>query len=163
MDDAQVQLALTAAGTLAILAGAGGYARWRALGRRPPLQRPVLAWRPAARAVRPALALLTALGLLLLALGSRTVALAAAALLGVALLGRIWHDSPAACRRRVAAALAEHERRHPGLAPAAQRRAFLAARRPEWGAELGAQLVDDWPERGDFVRFVAGLERQLSA
>lgn len=163
MDDARVQLALSAAGTLLILAGAGGAVRWQALLRRPPLQRPALAWRPAARAVRPALALLTVLGLVLLALGAPAAGLGAAALLGVTLLGRIRHDSPAARARRVAAVLAEHERRHPGLPPGLQRRAFLAARRPEWGEELAAQLVDDWPERADFVRFVAGLERQLSS
>jgi len=161
MDDAPVRLALTAAGTLAVLAGAGGYLRWVALARRPPLRRPALLWHPAARAVGPLLALVTALGLALLALGSPAAALAAAALLAAALLGRLWSNLPAVRRRRVAAALTAHERRHPALAPAAQRRAFLAERRPEWGEDLAAQLVDDWPERGDFVRFVAGLERRL--
>jgi hypothetical protein len=162
MDDAALRSALTGAGTLAVLAGTAGYLRWAALGRRPPLQRPPLLWHPAARAVRPLLAGLTAAGLVLLALGSPALALAAAGLLGAVAAARIGRGIPALGRRRVAAALAAHERRHPALAPAAQRRAFLAERRPEWGEELAAQLVEDWPERDDFVRFVAGLERQLS-
>ncbi len=162
MDDAALRSALTGAGTLAVLAGAAGYLRWAALGRRPPLQRPPLLWHPAARAVRPLLAGLTVAGLVLLALGSPALALAAAGLLGAVAAARIWNGVPARGRRRVSTALAAHERRHPALAPAAQRRAFLAERRPEWGEDLAAQLVDDWPERDDFVRFVAGLERRLS-
>jgi hypothetical protein len=161
MDDASIRFALTGAGTLAVLAGAGGYLRWETLCRRSPLQRPAFLWQPAARAVGPLLGLLTALGLALLAFGSPAAALAAAALLGAGLVGRLGRNLPALRRRRVAAALAEYERRHPRLEPAAQRRAFLAARRPEWGEELAAQLVDDWPERSDFVRFVAGLEGRL--
>lgn len=161
MDDASIRFALTGAGTLAVLAGAGGSLRWAALRRRPPLRRPAFLWQPAARAVGPLLALLTALGLVLLALGSPAVALAAAVLLAAGWLGRLGRNLPALRRHRVAAALAEHERCHPALAPAAQRRSFLAERRPEWGEDLAAQLVDDWPERGDFVRFVAGLERRL--
>jgi hypothetical protein len=162
MDDAALRSALIGAGTFAILAGTGGYLRWVELCRRPPLQRPAVLWHPAARVVAPLLALLTALGLVLLALGSPAAALVAAALLATALLGRLIRVLPAARRRRVAAALAEYERRHPALAPAAQRRAFLAERRPEWGEGLAAQLVDDWPERSDFIRFVAGLEGRLS-
>ncbi len=161
MDETAIRAGLAGAGILAVLAGAGGYLRWVALRRRPPLQRPVLLWRPVARAIGPSLALLTTTGLLLLALGAPALALAAAAVLAAALGLRLWRARPGAWRRRVSAALAEHERRTAELPPAAQRRGFLAARRPEWGEDLTAQLVDDWPARDHFVRFVAELERRL--
>jgi hypothetical protein len=161
MDRPGLRLALLAAGWLLLLAGTGGWLAWLSLLARPPLARPAFAWHPASRHLGALFAALAALGLALVALGAPRAALAAACVLGGGLAAWRLRRRPARRRRRVDAALAAFERDRPGADSARLREAFLAARRPEWGEELAAQIVADQPAREEFVRTVAELERRL--
>lgn len=163
MDDLPVRLGATLLGYALVVAGAGGFLAWESLRRRAPHRRPVLAWTAVGRGLHVALALTAVAGLIALAFGSPASALAAAAVLAVATLVRHASRSLHFRRRRVSAALAAFEARHRAAGPDAQRRAFLAARHRDWGEELAAQIVADWPNRRDFVRWVAALERRLGS
>jgi len=161
MDDLLLRFGTTVLGGALVSVGAVGYGVWQSLRRREPHRRPALAWTPLGRRLHAVLALMVVAGLGTLAWNSPATALTAAAVLVLSALVRLLLSSGRLRRRRVSRALADFERRHPAEAPDAQRRAFLALRHREWGEELAAQIVADWPVREEFVRWVAELERRL--